>query len=534
MSRSTRSARLDALVRTGRLSRRDLLLAAAGLGLSGWLAPVSLRAQALARFVNDPFALGVASGYPTADGFSLWTRIAPAPLQADGGLLRDEWVMVDWQVAEDERFVNVVAEGTVRAVPELAHSIHVDVTGLRPDRVYHYRFLAGQAQSPVGRSRTAPAVGARTRRLKFAFSSCQHYEQGYFNGYKQLVADAPDLMIFLGDYIYESSWGDDLVRRHAGGEPYTLAEYRVRHAQYKLDPDLQRAHLELPWLLTWDDHEVDNDPAADTSEHLDPRFLLRRAAAYQAYFEHMPLPRRMRPRRDGSMPIHDRVEYGELASFHILDDRQYRSPMACPDPTKGGGSTTRDVNDCSDLQDAQRSMLGAEQEAWLLANLARSRTRWNIIAQQTLFTPKDDQAGAGRAIWTDGWDGYPISQAALIQALARPELSNPLIIGGDIHANVVANVQADPWAGTPVVAAEVCGTSMSSQGWPQERYDATVKENPQLLYGRSDRRGYVLVELGRDAEVLLRSPQTVKTPASPVETLARFVIEDGVRGISKA
>lgn len=534
MSRSPRSAHIDALLRSGRLSRRDLLLAAAGLGLTAWVSPARLRAQGLARFVSDPFTLGAASGYPTADGFSLWTRIAPAPLQADGGMLRDEWVMVRWQVAEDERFAKIVAEGEVRAVPELAHSVHVDVAGLAPDRVYFYRFLAGQAQSPPGRSRTAPAVGAPVRRLKFAFSSCQHYEQGYFNGYRQLVADAPDLMVFLGDYIYESSWGHEPVRRHAGGEPYTLEEYRVRHAQYKLDPDLQRAHLALPWLLTWDDHEVDNDPASDTSEHHDPRFLFRRAAAYQAYFEHMPLPRRMRPRTDGSMPIYGRVDFGGLASFHILDDRQYRSSMACPEPTKRGGSTTLAVESCAELRDPARTMLGRAQEDWLYASLAQSRTRWNILAQQTLFTPKDDLAGPGRKVWTDGWDGYPVSQAALIEALARPELSNPLIIGGDIHANVVANVQADPWAGTPIVAAEVCGTSMSSEGWPQERYDATMQENPHLLYGRSDRRGYALVELGRNAEVALRSPLTVKTPTSSVETLARFVVEDGVRGIKRA
>jgi alkaline phosphatase D len=534
MSDTRFATRLDALVRSGRLSRRDLLLAAAGLGLTAWATPRRLQAQALARFFSDPFTLGAASGYPSADGFSLWTRLAPAPLQADGGMLRDEWVMVRWQVAEDERFAKVVAEGEVRAVPELAHSVHVDVAGLESDRVYHYRFLAGQAQSPVGRSRTAPAQGAQARRLSFAFSSCQHYEQGYFNGYRQLVADAPDLMVFLGDYIYESSWGDDPVRRHAGGEPYTLEEYRVRHAQYKLDPDLQQAHLALPWLLTWDDHEVDNDPAGDTSEHHDPRFLLRRAAAYQAYFEHMPLPRRMRPRTDGSMPIYTQVGFGDLASFFVLDDRQYRSPMACPEATKRGGSTTLDMATCEALRDPTRSMLGTEQEAWLYANLATSRARWNIIAQQTLFAPKDDLAGPGRKVWTDGWDGYPVSQAGLIEALARPGLSNPLIIGGDIHANVVANVQANPWAGSPIVAAEVCATSMSSQGWPQERYDATLKENPHLLFGRSDRRGYALVELGRNAEVSLRSPETVKTPTSPVETLARFVVEDGVRGIKRA
>jgi alkaline phosphatase D len=534
MTESARSAKLDALLRSGQLSRRDLLRAAGSLGLLGFAASSGLHAQSGYRFVADPFALGVASGYPTPDGFTLWTRLAPAPLQADGGMPRDENVVVNWQVAEDANFGKLVAEGRVRAVGELAHSVHVDVVGLRPDRAYFYRFIAGDAVSRSGRSRTAPAPDASPRALKFAFSSCQHFEQGYFNGYAQLLQDSPDLMIFLGDYIYESSWGYELVRRHLGGETYTLDEYRVRHAQYKTDADLQNAHAALPWLLTWDDHEVDNDPSADTSEHLDPRFLLRRAAAYQAYYEHMPLPQRMRPRVDGSMPIHTRVDFGGLASFFVLDDRQYRSAMACADPYKGGGSTTLDPASCSELSAPGRTLLGAEQEAWLYQGLSQSKARWNVIAQQTQLSPMDSKGGAGRSQWTDGWDGYPASQRALIEALGRPGLSNPLVIGGDIHANVVANVQADPWGDARTVAAEICGTSMSSQGWPQSSYDAMLPDNPHVLMGRSDRRGYALVKLGGNAEVSLRSPQTVKTARSPVSTLAQFVVEDGVRGIRRA
>jgi alkaline phosphatase D len=541
MPHSNRSARLDALLKSGRLSRRDLLGTMAGLGLSGALGamlPARALAQAAHRFVGYPFALGVASGYPRADGFTLWTRLAPAPLQADGGIERDAMIAVDWQVAEDESFGKVVAEGRVRAVHELAYSVHVDVIGLRPDRAYFYRFIAGDAVSPTGRSRSAPAADASPRALKFAFGSCQHYEQGHFDSYRQLVADGPDLMIFLGDYIYESSWGDELVRRHMGGEPYTLEEYRVRHAQYKTDPGLQAAHAALPWLVTWDDHEVDNDPAVDEAEHLDPRFLLRRAAAYQAYYEHMPLPRAMRPRVDGSLPLYTSVDYGQLARFFVLDLRQYRSAMACPDPFKGGGSTTLDPAACADLEAPGRSLLGPEQERWLKSGLEQSSARWNVIAQQTQLSPMDQQGGAGKRIWTDGWDGYPASQRALIEALGNPQLLNPLVIGGDIHANVVANVvanvQADPWGEARTVAAEICGTSISSQGWPQERYDATLPDNPHVLYGRSDRRGYALVEIGRNAEVALRSPQTVKTPSSPVETVARFVVEGGVRGIRRA
>lgn len=534
MTHSNRSAHLDALLRSGRLSRRELLAAAAGLGLAGLFGASPSWAQQAPRFVADPFQLGVASGYPTPDGFSLWTRLAPAPLQADGGIERDAMIPVQWQVAEDEAFAKVVAEGRVRAVHELAYSVHVDVTGLRPDRGYFYRFVCGPEISRVGRTRTAPALDAMPRALKFAFSSCQHYEQGHFNGYAQLLRDAPDLMIFLGDYIYESSWGDELVRRHMGGEPYTLEEYRVRHAQYKTDPDLQDAHAALPWLLTWDDHEVDNDPAGDESEHADPRFLLRRAAAYQAYYEHMPLPRRMRPRLDGSMPIHTRVDYGRLARFFVLDDRQYRSAMACPDPFKRGGSTTLDPSTCEALADPQRSLLGREQEAWLYAELASSDARWNVIAQQTLLSPMDNTAGPGRTVWTDGWDGYPHSQRGLIEALARPGLSNPLVIGGDIHANVVANVQLDPWGEARTVAAEVCGTSMSSQGWPQERYDGLRADNPQLVHARSDERGYVLVEISRNADVQLRSPETVKQRESAVRTVGRYTVEDGVRGVRGA
>ena len=534
MPHSNRSAHLDALLRSGRLSRRDLLRAAGSLGLIGFAASSGVLAQARPRFVADPFSLGVASGYPRADGFTLWTRLAPSPLLPDGGIHRDERIVVDWQVAEDEGFARIAAQGQVRAVGELAHSVHVDVAGLRPDRVYHYRFMAGDAVSRIGRSRTAPAAGTPARRLKFGFSSCQHYEQGWFNAYAGLLQDDPDLMIFLGDYIYESSWGDDLVRRHMGGESYTLDEYRVRHAQYKTDPDLQSAHALLPWLVTWDDHEVDNDPSAAEAEHLDPRFLLRRAAAYQAFYEHMPLPRQMRPRTDGSMPIHTRVDFGGLASFFVLDNRQYRSAMACPDPFKGGGSTSVYVDECPELGDPGRSLLGSAQEQWLDAGLAASTARFNVIAQQTLFSPRNDGVESRRKVWTDGWDGYPASQKRVLDALERPDLSNPLFIGGDLHATVVCNVQSDPWADSPVLAAEVCSTSISSQGRPQERMDESARSNTHLQWARSDRRGYALVELGRNAEVTLRSPQTVKQARSQTETLARFVVEDGVRGIRRA
>jgi alkaline phosphatase D len=515
--------------------RREILRAAVGLAACSML-PGYLRAQtARQRFVAYPFTLGVASGYPTADGVSLWTRLAPLPLQADGGIGRDEVLPVRWQVAEDERFGTIVAEGQQRAVSELAHSVHVDVRGLRPARGYFYRFLCGDEVSRTGRRITAPEPGAKADRLRFAIGSCQHYEQGYFAAYRHLLDDAPDLMLFLGDYIYESSWGDDLVRRHAGGEPYDLGEYRVRHAQYKADPDLQRAHAAMPWLVTWDDHEVDNDPARDQSEHLDPRFLLRRAAAYQAYYEHMPLPATMRPQPDGRLRLHSDIGWGALARIVMLDGRQYRDLQACPDPFKGGGGRTIERRDCAGIDDPQRSLLGAAQERWLDGALRTGGRRWNVLAQQTLMSARDDEPGPGRPIRTDGWDGYPRTREAVFDMFERHRVANPLVVGGDIHATVLADLKRDPWnPRSAILANEVCGTSIASQGAAQADFDRALANNPQFHVARSDRRDYCLLTLSRDTDVQVRALETVKRRNSGIETLARYAIEGGKPGLQRA
>lgn len=526
-------ARHNALLRAGRLTRRDVLRAAAGLAGAALL-PAPLRAQtARVRFRGHPFTLGVASGYPTTDGMTLWTRLAPLPLEPDGGIDRDEVLPVTWQVAEDEGFARVVAEGQQRAVAERAHSVHVDVRGLRPGRGYFYRFLCGDEVSPVGRTLTAPDEQAT--RLRFAIASCQHYEQGYYAAHRHVVEDAPDLMLFLGDYLYESSWGDDLVRRHVGPEPHALDEYRVHHAQYKADRDLQRAHAAMPWLVTWDDHEADNDYAGDRSEYLDPRFLQRRAAAYQAYYEHMPLPAAMRPQPDGSLRLHAELRWGAHARILMLDGRQYRSPQACPDPLKGGGGRRVDRDACPDIDAPGRSLLGDPQERWLDQALARRGARWNILAQQTLMSALDEMPGPGRIVRTDRWDGYPRSRDAVLSMLQRHRVANPLVVGGDIHATVLADLKRDPWdARAPIVASEVCGTSIASQGATQAEADRIAAENPQVRYARSDRRGYCLLTLERDALIEVRALDSEKRRDSGIDTLARFAVADGRPGIQSA
>jgi alkaline phosphatase D len=482
-----------------------------------------------ARLTSDPFTLGVASGSPLPDGVVLWTRLAPDPLT--GGGLDPLPVAVRWEVANDEAFRAVVRRGNTVADPARAHSVHVEVDGLTPDRWYFYRFMAGDFVSPVGRTRTAPPLDALGA-WRFAFASCQQYEQGYYAAHRHMAEEDLDLVVFLGDYIYESSWGKQHVRKHEGPEPYTLAQYRNRYARYKTDPDLQRCHARFPWIVTWDDHEVQNDYANDRSQDLDPNFLARRAAAYQAYYEHMPLRAVNRP-RGPVMRLYGHYDFGRMARFHVLDDRQYRTHQACPKPKRGGSNT---VGKCDARLDENRTMLGFEQEAWLADSLARSTARWNVLAQQTLMAQVDRQPGPERRFWTDGWDGYPAARKRLLTEIANRKVANPLVIGGDVHAYWVCDLVTDfDNPRSPAVATEVCGTSISSQGWPQERVDGWRADSPHARYARSDRRGYVAVELGeREARVRLRAIDSEKDQSSEIATIATFVVANGKAGAEPA
>ncbi len=227
------------------------------------------RAARTMRFADDPFTLGVASGYPTPNDVVLWTRLAPSPL-APGGGMPSEVVTVEWEIASDAQFrQHRRARVLEYAVPDWAHSVHVEPGGLEAGRPYWYRFTAGGVRSPVGRTATAPARGATPERLRLAVASCQQYEHGYYTAYQAMVADEPDLILHLGDYIYELSWGERRIRSHDAPECHSLDDYRARYALYKSDPLLRAAHAACPWLLTWDDHEVENDYAADVSEEDD-------------------------------------------------------------------------------------------------------------------------------------------------------------------------------------------------------------------------------------------------------------------------
>jgi len=446
--------------------------------------------------------------------------------------MQDQIVDLRWEVAVDESFRSIVQHGVANVAPELGHSAHVEVNNLNAATWYWYRFMAGDAVSRTGRTRTSPADGSNNERLRFAFASCQQYEQGYYSAYRHMARENLDLVVFLGDYIYESSWGRAHVRKHDAGEPYTLDAYRDRYALYKSDPDLQRMHALAPWLVTWDDHEVNNDYANDRSQDLDPEFIARRAAAYQAYYEHMPLAPRALP--DGSSSLlYDRFAFGDLATFYMLDDRQYRAYHACPKAGRGGSNV---VADCVERIAPERSMLGVQQEAWLKDGLAHTRSRWNIIAQQTLMAQRDVKQGSEQAFWTDGWDGYPAARTRLLTDIADVKPPNPLVISGDVHSAWVSDLKRDfDNAKSAVVATEFCGTSITSQGPSAKQVQVFLDENPHLRYGNGEQRGYTTVDLQRGAcTVTVRALENVRRQDSAISTAAAFVVESGRPGAHKA
>jgi alkaline phosphatase D len=482
------------------------------------------------RFAADPFALGVASGDPIADGFVLWTRLAPDPL--NGGGMPPEAVPVRWEVARDARFLDIARRGETLAAPELAHSVHVDVTGLESDRWYYYRFIAGGEVSPIGRTRTFPAVGAPADQLRFAFASCQHYGQGYFTAYDAMMDDDLDLIVHLGDYIYESNWGPK-VRFHLP-EPISLEQYRNQHALYKSDRNLQAAHAWHPFAVTWDDHEVDNDYAAEHAADQTPveTFLRRRAAAYQAYYEHMPLRPTARP-IGPAMTLHTTLTFGDLASFMMLDSRQYRSDQACQGPDSFGG---RSVEDCAEREQEDRSMLGPEQEGWLRRQLAETRARWKVIGQQMLMAQLERKRGEGEAWWSDGWDGYPAGRQRILSQVAEQKIENVVVIGGDIHSFWVADLKSDFGdPNSPTVATEFVGTSVTSEGVPYDVFNGFLPENPHIRFFESRERGYVLVDVSRELwRTDLRVVDTITQPEATARTLGAYIIERGKAGAQPA
>ncbi|MBQ1017387.1 alkaline phosphatase D family protein [Micromonospora sp. D93] len=503
-----------------RLSRRIFVLG--GLVTAG--VAVTPRQGARAA-VPYPFKLGVASGDPAPDSVVLWTRLAPSPLNADGqGGMANADVTVEWQVSTTDRFTSLVASGSVVARYADAHSVHAIAGGLAADSDYYYRFRAQGQISPVGRTRTAPAPSSFGRDLVMAFASCAHYEAGYYTAYRRMAEDNPGLILHLGDYIYEGGVGTSTVRQHVGAEIVSLADYRRRYALYKSDPDLQAAHAAAPWLVVPDDHEVENNYANMVRNDSSPtltaaQWTARRTAAYRAYYENMPL-RPASAANGNSIPLYRRVRWGQLATFHMLDTRQFRDDQACGDGWKV----------CADADLASRSLTGANQEAWLLDGLAQRYGTWDILGQQVFFAQQLDANGATSM---DAWDGYRASRSRIQTGWQQRGVRNPLVLTGDVHRSWANDLKADyanPSSAT--IGTELVCTSISSTG--NGSGSTTVPNaaaNPHLRF-YSDRRGYVRTTISRSqVRADFRAVNTVTEHGAAASTVRSFVILDGQPGL---
>ncbi|WP_199438957.1 alkaline phosphatase D family protein [Umezawaea beigongshangensis] len=522
---------------SGDLGRRRFLGAVSAVASAAALAQLPVgRAEATTRPGGGeyPFRLGVASGDPTSSGVVLWTRLVPDPF-APGGGMQPRKVPVEWQIARDERFRRIVAAGSAWALPELAHSVHVEVNGLAPDQEWFYRFRYRQDVSPVGRTRTAPRPGARGGSLAFAFASCQDWASGYYPSYRHMAQEDLDLVLHLGDYVYEGAIPADGgfrgvttpdVLRTA---PLDLERWRMQYALYKSDPELQLAHARFPWMVTWDDHEVRNDYAGTRQEDAGDIGELR-AAAYRAWYEHQPVRPPAGPGRAGGPRVYRRLEWGRLAQLDLLDGRQYRSVPPC-----GWG----EADACPAAYAPDVTMLGFEQEKWLYSGFAASSATWNVLGSNVMLSRLDHDGPDGQRLWHDAWDGYPAARKRLTDAWQRHGVRNPVVVTGDWHSTFVNDVHGDFDApSSPVVATEFVGTSISSNGDRSvygPYYGPMIEHNPHITFFDGDRRGYVRCQVDEARfRTELRMVSTVSRADAPESTLASFVVEQGRPGAQRA
>ena len=515
--------------------RRRLLsmLGTVGAAAASAQLPAERATAARRPRLDYPFTLGVASGDPQPDGVVLWTRLAPEPFACGGGMPPQARVPVDWKLALDPRMRRVVRAGAVFATADLGHTVHLELRGLQPDTEYHYQFRYRNHVSTVGRTRTAPSIASRLESVDLAFVSCQRWEDGYYSTYRRLADDDLDFVLHLGDYIYEGDIAADGKFRHtavpenARPAPRSLDQWRIRYALYRSDPDLQRAHALFPFVCTWDDHDVQDGWAGDRSPW-DGDITELRVAAFQAFYENLPLRAASIPTAAG-VRLHRRLTYGDLIQLNVLDGRQHRTVPACGWDEPGW----EEADACPAQYEPAVTMLGAEQEGWLLEGLASSTAQWNVLGSNVIMAGFNLDGAQRR--WHDGWDGYPAGRNRITRVLRDAEVSNPVVLSGDWHSTFVNDILLDhDRPDSPVVATEFVGTSVSSNGDLEiygPYYGPMIGFNPHIRYFDGDKRGYVRCHVERGQwRTDLRMVTTVSKPDADAYTLASFVVESGSPG----
>lgn len=516
------------------LSRRTIIKAfGAGLAI-----PAIGHAENFRGGKDTVFPFGVASGDPAEDGFVVWTRLGTLPLIYGIAPNLPQKVPVYWEISEDEGMHSVVQKGQTYAAAISGYSVHVEIQGLKPGRPYWYRFRAQGTQSGIGRSRTFPISGQAVSSLRVAVASCAHWEMGWYSAYRHLANEHPDIVLFLGDYIYEHNAPPArqglTVRSYGASEATDLEGYRWRYGLQKTDPDLQKAHAVAPWLPIWDDHEIEDDYSGvwpSSPEESAEAFRRRRLAAWQAWYENMPVRKNVRI-ADGGMRIYRRIKFGDLAIIDLMDGRQYRSRQPCPVPPKYGDGRIISES-CPDFHDARRTFLGAEQERWLYDGFRDHSAVWTILAQDLKVAPLRFPSSGGYNYWTDTWDGFPLARDRLTQVLANYGPPNPIIFSGDYHSFFASNIRARPYdEEAPVVASEILGTSITSLGPPYEAIQKVLPENPDIRFFDSRKRGYVIADFTRQAMTAkLMSIADARDAQSEVSLTRTFIVESGRKGL---
>ena len=519
------------------VSRRRLLT---GLGTSALAAPFLLRASpswsqgAPLIFETDPFKLGVASGDPDSTSVVLWTRLAPEPLTLGGGLPKEP-VPVDWEVGLNEQMTRIMFRGTAMARPETGYSVHALAQGLLPGRTYWYRFRAGEVESRIGRTRTLPTRDTATTRFQVALASCQRIEQGYFTAWADIAKRDLDMVLHVGDYIYEYAMKAEDMRMRMGfdvpaatlAKPTNLNGYRLRHALYKLDPHLADAHAAHPFVVAFDDHEVMNNWTGDIGPGLTrDAFLKLRAAAFQGYYENMPVREALQP-QGASMRLYRAFEAGDLLRLSAIDTRQFRSPYAC-----GKG----DKMHCDERLAPGRSMIGEAQESWLLDQLGKNDTTWSLVGNQVMMMQCRYKDPALDIIDTDKWDGYADARRRLFDGIQARKTQGLVVATGDIHHAFAGDLKANfDDAKSPTLGAEFICTSIASggDGSKGERAAAKIRaDNPHIKFHNSQ-RGYTLLDFDRKrCEASYHAVSKVSMPDGKMSNIGTFTVNAGKPGIA--
>ncbi len=494
-------------------SRRGFFKSSGSAAMALAAAPLLPLSAAAVIDAGPMFQHGVASGDPLADRVILWTRATPpAPRSV---------VIVSYVVATDPGLTQVVLRGSTKTNPARDYTVKIDAGGLSPATSYYYRFSADGQNSPVGRTRTLP-VGS-TARLRMAVVSCSNHAAGLFNAYRRVAERADlDLVVHLGDYVYEygpNQYGS-LRTPEPAHEMLTLSDYRLRHAQYKRDADLQEVHRQHPMICIWDDHEIANDSwaggAENHTEGVEGSWTQRVSQGLQAYYEWMPVrvvDPLARQRNQRAFQIGDLVDLVMLEER--LSARSQQLPATIPIPALG---TTGFVQTGA-FANPERTLLGTEQEAWLAARLRGSTARWKLIGQGVMFAQLKLQAaplaaGGGVFVNSDQWDGYQPARDRIYSVLkgdaGQPAVNNCVLLTGDIHSSWAADLTQDPNNSNPATggynpatgegsrAVEFVGTSVTSPGLPDPGNNTANflrSVNPHFKFVDLNQRGYMLLDV---------------------------------------